>query len=413
MATATVSQTRLPQISRIQSVALVVGLLGLAGVVAGFFVDSEQFLKSYLFGFYAMVGLPIGCLGALLVQHLTGGVWGVTTRRMLEAGVITWPIVGLLFIPIIAGAFNLFGHEHYLYKWADPAYVTEGGAKFDPIIYHKVPWLSPVWFTGRAIIYFVVFSGIAIMLRNWSLAQDRNKAQAKELAAKMRMLSGFGVLMLVLGVTFASFDWTMSLDPHWFSTMYGAHFLVSSVLMTLAFLIMMITQLKQAELLRDYGTTKPVHDLGKLMFAFTILWTYMSFGQYVIIWSGDIAEFTPWFIERTQGGWQFFVIALMGLAFFAPFFVLLSRRNKRNLNVLAGVAAFVFLMRFIDLMWVVLPYFHEQVFEISWMDFAAPIGMFGIWIALFTWNLQKAPILPVNDPNMEALAFTTHHGGHH
>ena len=403
MATISLPTTRIPQISRVQTIGLVVGVIGILLLVAGFFVDQEEFLRAYLFGFYYVMSLPIGCLGALMVYNLVSGTWGLTTRRLLEAGALTWPIMGILFIPILLGVFNVFGHEQWLYHWADPVEVAS-----DPILLHKAPWINPLFYTIRAVIYFVVFSTIAFLLRSWSLAQDRT-ADLKY-AKRMHILSGVGVPLFVIGVTFIAFDWTMSLDPHWYSTMYGAHYMVSSVLTTLAFLVIILSQLRTANGFKDFYTMRAIHDLGKLMLAFTILWTYMSFSQYVIIWSGDIAEFTPWFLTRTQNGWQYFVYALIGLSFFLPFFALVSRTNKQDVNRLASVAALIMVVRLIDVTWVVLPNFHESVAELSWIDFAAPVGLLGIWIALFTWNVQRAPIIPLNDPNMADLLMNK---GHH
>jgi hypothetical protein len=187
--------------------------------------------------------------------------------------------------------------------------------------------------------------------------------------------------------------------------------MVSSGLMTLAFLIVMITQVRQTKIFEQHVPIKPIHDIGKLMLAFTVLWTYMSFAQFVIIWSGDLAESTPWYLHRIQGGWIIAVPILMLFQFFVPFFLLLSRRNKQNLRPLATIAVLIILMRFIDLSWIVLPAFHESITEVSWMDFAAPVGLFGLWLATFAWNLQRASLLPLNDPNMEILHMNA--GGHH
>ena len=411
MATYSVPQTRTPQLGRLQLIGLVLGVLGILALAAGFFVDGEQFAKSYIFGFYFAMAFPIGCLGFLMVQHLTGGAWGVTVRRLLEAGALAMPVFGLLSIPIIAIAFNAFGFEHYIYHWADPAVVTPGGAEYDPIIAHKVPWLSPLWFAGRMVIYFVIWSAIAFFIRQWSLSQDRG-ADSVEMAKRMRMLSGIGVALFVISVTFFSFDVAMSLDPHWFSTIYGAHYMVNSGLSVLALLLLVLTQIRNTKLFHDYVPIKPIHDIGKLMLAFTILWTYMSYGQFVIIWAGDVAEFTPWYIHRIENGWLYVALALMALAFFGPFFALLGRKPKRNLNYLAIVAIVILVMRFVDVAWIVLPEFHRNIAEVSWMNFAAPLGFVGIWLAIFAFNVQRAPLLPLNDPQMEALAMASH-GGHH
>jgi hypothetical protein len=408
MATTSLAPTRVPQLSRLQMIGIGAAVIGLALLVIGYFiVGPEQFFHSYLFGFYFAMGLALGCLGFLMLQHLTGGAWGVTVRRMLEAGALAIPVMGLLFIPIILATYNVIGLPKPLYEWADPAVVTPGDPRFDPGIYHKVPWLTPNFFTARAVIYFVLWTGLALMLRSWSLDQDRTGNQAA--AKRMRMLSGIGVALFVISVTFAAFDWTMSLDPHWFSSIYGAHYMISSGLITLAFIIIMLTQVRQTAIFEANVPIKPIHDIGKLMLAFTVLWTYMSFAQYVIIWAGDVAESTPWYLHRIQGGWLILVPLLMLFQFFLPFFLLLSRRNKRSLRPLASIAALIIVMRLIDVSWIVLPAFHASITEVSWMDLAAPVGLVGIWLALFSWNLQRAALLPLNDPNMQWLNT----GGHH
>ncbi|NJN15781.1 MAG: hypothetical protein HC822_05585 [Oscillochloris sp.] len=408
MATTSIAPTRVPQLSRLQMIGIGAGAVGIVLLAIGFFIDPTQFAESYIFGFYFSMAFPIGCLGFLMLQHLTGGAWGVTARRMLEAGALAMPVMFLLSLPVIATAFNAWGLDHYIYHWADPAVVTPGGAEFDPIIAHKVPWLSPLWFTGRLLIYFALWSVLAYLLRSWSLAQDRG-AGSEAMSSRMRMLSGIGVALFVISVTFFSFDVAMSLDAHWFSTIYGAHYMVNSGLTVLAFLLLVMTQIRNTSVFHDNVPIKPIHDIGKLMLAFTILWTYMSFGQYVIIWSGDVAEFTPWYVHRTEGGWLTVAMLLMAFAFFGPFFALLGRKPKRNLNYLAIVAVVILIMRVIDMAWIILPEFHETVLGIHWLDFAAPIGVFGIWLALFAFNLQRAQLLPFNAPQMETLQS----GGHH
>lgn len=387
-------------------------VIGLALLAAGWLlVGPEQFVHSYIFAFYFTMAFPLGCLGLLLVQHLTGGAWGVMVRRMLEAGALAFPIFFLLSIPVVLAAYNTYGLEHYVYHWADPKVVTPGSPEFDPIVAHKVPWMSSYWFAGRMLIYFLVWSTLGLLLRRWSIQQD-NGADPDASAAKMRMLSGIGVALFVLTVTFFAFDVGMSLDAHWYSTMYGAHYMENSGLTVLAFLLLALTQVRRTKIFEQYVPVKPIHDLGKLLLAFTVLWTYLSFSQYVIIWAGDVAEFTPWYIKRQSGGWLWFVVLLMSLSFFTPFFLLLGRKPKRNLNYLAGVATLVLVMRFIDMMWIILPEFHETTLGAltTFTNFAAPLGTIGIFLAIWAWNMQRASLLPLNAPQMDALAAAA--GGH-
>lgn len=406
-------QTRVPQLSRLQMLGIGAAVVGLALLGLGWFVVSPlQFVESYIFAFYFTMALPLGCLGFLMIQHLTGGAWGVTVRRMLEAGAAALPIFFLLSIPVMMAAYNVYGFDQPIYHWADPALITEGSPEFDPIIAHKVPWMSPLWFSGRLVIYFLVWSTLALLLRRWSLEQDRSRDPDAS-TRKMRMLSGIGVALFVITVTFFAFDVGMSLDPHWYSTMYGAQYMGNAGLTTLAFLLLALTQVRRTQLFETYVPTKPIHDIGKLMLAFTVLWTYLSFGQYVIIWSGDIAEFTPWYIRRQEGGWIISVIVLIVFCFFTPFFMLLGRKPKRNLNYLAGVSILVLVMRFVDMFWIILPQFHETLLgaATTFTNYAAPLGTIGIFLAIWAWTMQRAPLLPLNAPQMDDLAAAA--GGHH
>ena len=411
MATTTLPQTRVPQLNRLQMLGIGAAVLGLVLLAAGFFINPVQFAESYIFGFYFAMAFPLGCLGLLMIQHLTGGAWGVTGRRIFEAGAASLPIFFILSIPVVMIAYNGFlGLEHFIYHWADPAVVTPGSDHFDPIIAHKYPWMSPPWFAGRMLIYFAVWSAIALLLRRWSIEQDRG-GDPVAAATRMRMLSGPGIALFVITVTFFAFDVGMSLDAHFYSTMYGAHYMENCGLTALSFTILALTQIRRTNIFEEHVPVKPIHDLGKLLFAFTILWTYLSFGQYVIIWAGDVAEFVPWYIKRQENGWIFVVLALMIFAFFAPFFALLSRDRKRNLNYLTVVAALIIFMRFVDVSWIILPEFHVTPVEAytAFTNYAAPLGLVGIFLAVWAWNMQRAALLPLNDPNMEALRA----GGHH
>ena len=413
MATTTFPQTRVPQLNRLQLIGLGAAVLGLALLALGFFVNREQFAKSYIFGFYFSMAFPLGCLGFLMIQHLTGGAWGVTTRRMLEAGALTMPIFFILSLPVVFIAYNQsIGLNHYVYEWSNPAVITPGSPEFVPVIAHKVPWLTPAWFAGRMLIYFTIWSTLALLLRMWSLQQDRG-GNAVAAATRMRMLSGIGIALFVISVTFFAFDVGMSLDARWYSSMYGAHYMENTGLTTLAFLVLALTQVRRTAIFEAHVPVKPIHDLGKLMLAFTILWTYLSYGQYVIIWSADLAESVPWYVRRTGNGWVFIALTLMCCSFFAPFFALLGRKPKQNLSYLSVIAVLILLMRFIDVSWIILPEFHASPLEAytTFTNYAAPLGLFGIFLSLWTFNMQRASLLPLNDANMDILRL--HAGGHH
>lgn len=389
-------------LNTLQMVALVVGVVGVALLGLGFAINPEQFFRSYLFGFLFSISVPLGCLGFMMLHHMTGGTWGLTVRRMFEAGALTLPLMALLFAPIALTLLGFFGDPGILYHWANPEVV-----RGDPILEHKTPYLNVPFFLARTAGYFLIWALLAVLLRNWSIQQDRTGNVG--LVQRMRMVSAPGIVLFVLTVSFAAFDWGMTLDPHWFSTIYGVMFLVGDGLFTLAFLIVMVGLLINREPMAGVVSTKQVHDLGKLMLAFTVLWAYVSFAQYLIIWSGNIAEFTPWYVRRTAGGWEWFTVVLILFHFLVPFFLLLSRRNKQKLSFLMGIALWMIVMRLLDLSWVILPEFHSTVANVSWMDFAAPLGLFGIWLAVFLALLKRQPLLPANDPGMVDFAF----GGHH
>lgn len=417
MATTTIPTSRLPQLSRLQSVGVGAAAIGLVALLASYFLAGpETFFHAYIFGYYFVMALPLGSLAALMIHHLMGGGWGVIVRRMLEAGALTIPIFGLLSIPIILvmfdGTARALGLSHSIYEWANPVLITPGSPEFDPIIAHKVPWLSPIWVTARLVIFFVIWSGLAWLLRSSSLEQERNPSKA--LKDRMAQISGFGIALFVVTATFFSFDISMSLDPHWFSTIYGAHYIVNSALLTLCFSILILRLVHRSPQMQEVVPTKHIHDLGKLIFAFTVLWTYMSFGQFVIIWAGDIAEFTPWYVARINGGWLYPVLFLMGFQFFFPFFILIFRNNKRNLPLLTAMAGWIIFMRFVDMAWVHLPYSNETLIGaiMNWSNFVAPLGLVGIFIALFAMNVQQVPLVATNDPEMSAIYVAKHHEHH-
>lgn len=388
-------------LSRFQTIALGVGVIGLIALGAGAAVNLEQFFKAYLYGYLFCLGVPLGSLGLMMLHHLSGGRWGIAVRRLLEASAMTMPFMALLFIPIASTFFINGGHT--LYLWANLEEVAK-----DPILTFKSPYLNVSSFLLRAAIYFTIWICLAFFLRQMSLEQDRTGNPG--LVKRMRVLSGAGLALFVLSASFAAFDWGMSLDPHWFSSMYGVLFMVGGGLTTLAVLIITLSMLLDSEQLTGLVSINELHDLGKFMFAFVIIWAYMSFGQYLIIWSGDLAESVPWYVRRTGEGWQWIAVCLIFAHFFLPFILLLSRYNKRTPRIIATIAAWIVVMRLIDITWWILPEFHVSVLNISWIDIAAPLGIGGIWFWLFIQNIKGKALLPMKDPGMEALM---HSGGHH
>lgn len=359
-------------LTRFQRMALLVGAAALVVCALGAASSPAQFFQSYLFAFLFWAGIALGCFALVMLHNLVGGGWGVAVRRLIESGTKTLPLVALLILPLLAGM-------RHLYIWARPEAVAA-----DELLQHKSPYLNVPFFVGRTVFYFAVWIVIAWLLNKWTsngVAEGRARA-----------LSGPGILLFGLTVTFASIDWVMSLEPHWFSTIYGIVFMVGQVLATLAFLIAALMLLARSRPVGDPLRPQSLHDLGNLMLAFVMLWAYVAFSQYLIIWSGNLPEELPWYVKRLRGGWGWFAGALIGFHFILPFLLLLSRQNKRRLGALAAIAGGMIVMRLVDLYWIVTPAFHGRQLHFHWMDLAAPIGVGGIWLAGFAWNLKKQPL---------------------
>jgi len=269
-----------------RSALLVAGAAGAILAIGGF-LDLEQLLRSYLVSFVFWTGIALGCLALVMLQHLTGGAWGIAIRRILEAGASVLPWMALLFLPIALGLPKL-------YLWAQPAAVAA-----DPILRHKVPYLNVPFFLARTAVYFGIWSGWALLLRRLSLEQDRT-GDAR-LSRKLQLLSGPGIVLYVLTMTFASVDWIMSLEPHWFSTIYGALLVAGQGLGAFAAAITGLLLLARVAPMREAATRKVLHDLGKLLLAFVMVWAYFSFSQFLIIWAGNLPEETPWYVRRIHG----------------------------------------------------------------------------------------------------------------
>jgi hypothetical protein len=381
------NQTQVPPVlNRLQTLALVVGGGGLVLLLIGWFLSPAQFFQAYLVGYILWTQVALGCLAILMVYTLTGGGWGYVTQRILRAGMLTLPLLAVLFLPLLLGLPTL-------YEWARPEVVAH-----DELLQHKSLYLNVPFFIVRMVIYFVVWIGLALLLNRRLLELD----QSFDLATgrRLRALSGLGLGLFGLTVTFASIDWMMSIEPHWFSTIYGFMFATGAVAAAFAFAIIALNWLMKRTSLAEIVTTLNVNDLGNFLLAGVMLWAYMTLSQYLIIWSANLAEETPWIYRRTTGGWEVVGLLLTIFHFFAPFLVLLSRMVKRRINWLVNVAGLVLLMRFVDLYWLIIPAYHES-FYLDWLIIVAPIALGGIWLAVFVWQLKKKSLLPLYDAGVE------------
>jgi hypothetical protein len=360
----------------------------LAVCIAGGLRDGGEFFRSYLVAFLFWIGITLGCLALLMMQHLTGGNWALVIRRILEAASRTLPLMAVAALPLLAGMKTI-------YSWSRPG-------QSDPIILAKHLYLNSGFFIARTIFYFACWFMLVYLLNKWSREEDAGGNAS--LWARMEGLSGGGLVLYGLTVTFASIDWVMSLEPRWYSTIYGLLFMVGQALAALAFSITVLIWLSGREPLSEAVRPSYFQDLGSFLLAFVMLWAYLEYSQFLIIWGGNLSEEIPWYIRRMQGIWGHVGLLLVLLNFALPFFLLLFRNVKRRTGSLLLVAGLVLLMRLVDMYWMVLPAFGGGDARLTWMNILLPFGMGGIWLGYFTWQLQQMPILPVHDPRMEGAA---------
>ncbi|MFY9723852.1 MAG: hypothetical protein WB579_10195 [Bryobacteraceae bacterium] len=369
----------------------ILGVAGLLLTVAGLFVVSpNQFYRSWLWSYLFVLGLAAGSLAWLMVQYLTGGAWGVMIRRPAEAAARTLPLMLLLFIPIFIGIRNLYPWSHSEIAMADE------------LIRHQRPYLNLPFFTIRALFYLGSWCFLSWFMNRWSAIEDREGGRTPR--RKMGALAGPGLIFLALTITFMATDWVLSINSHWYSTMYGLLMIAGYALSSMAFLITVMVFLAARKPMADVLTPRHLHDLGKLMFMLVMLWAYFAFSQFLIIWAGNLPEEIPWYLVRLRSGWQYIALAIVLGHFALPFALLLSRDLKRNFKLLRNIALFVLLMRVVDTYWDVAPEFRKGHFSLSWVDLSALVGLGGIWLAFFLGQLEKRPLIPLHDPYLsEAL----------
>ena len=342
-----------------------------------------NFLRSYLAAYLMWLGVPLGCLVVLMIHHIAGGRWGFSVRRVLEAATRTIGWMALLFVPVLLGMKSL-------YPWMQPT--------TDETMLHKRPYLNAPFFVVRAVVYFGVWIALAALLNRWADRLERERDP--QLAHRLRGLCGVGLGLYGLTITFAAVDWVMSLEPHWFSTIYGVMLGVGQVLTGLATTIVIAAWLMRDKTFAETAGPQQFHDLGNLLLTFVILWAYMAFSQYLIIWSGNLREEIPWYVARSRGGWQWVAVALIVFHFAVPFFFLLSRDLKRNATKLAAVAVGLLVMRQVDLWWIVTPNFFPVV-HVTWLDVTLTLVLGGLWLALFARQLRARPLVPAYDAQLD------------
>jgi hypothetical protein len=368
---------------RWERIGLVAGLIALALSVLGLAVDREQFFRSWLISYLYWLGPALGSMGILMLQYITGGRWGVALRRTLEAGMRTLPFLAICFLPVVFGM-------HELFEWTHPEAVAH-----DPLLQHKSFYLNREFFLVRAVLYFALWIAVATYLSRWSVQQDGDPSPRVE--RRLHFMSRAGLAIYALTMTFASVDWAMSLEPHWFSHIYGVIFIGGQILTAMMFAVFVATRLAEVPSVGEFVDADRFHDFGKLLLAFIMLWAYFALSQFLIIWSANLPEETPWYLARRSGGWQYLAIALVVFHFVAPFVVLLSREAKRTRSVLGTLVLGLLFMRFVDIYWLVAPSFQPDELSPHWLDATTMIAIGGLWLALFVRFLRQHPVLPLND----------------
>ncbi len=374
-----------PQLHRLQRPAMIVGGIGLLIAIGGAMIDLEQFWQSYLLAFLFWLEIGLGCLGVVMLHHLVGGRWSALIRRIMETGAMTLPLMTILFLPLLFGLTTL-------YPWLNPAHVAE-----TPLLQQKATYLNLPFFLVRAVIYFAVWLTLAGLLSRWSLAQDEGGDE--ELSRRMRRLSAAGMILYMVTATFAAYDWMMSLEPEWFSSIYGLLFIAGQALAALALAIIGLRLLAQGN---DAGEswTNQFNDLGNFLLGFVMIWAYFAFSQFLIIWSANIPEEALWYYHRSRGGWLEVGIFLIALHFVLPFFLLLSRQVKRKARLLTALAILIFVARIIDLYWLIVPAFYPDGLHLHWLDLVLLIAMGGGWLAVFVRHWARNAPIARHDPHL-------------
>lgn len=393
------------RLDALRSAAVKFAAVGLGISVAGGVIAPASFFPAYLTAFLFWTGLSVASIGLCFLHRLVGGGWAVPIRRPMEAAGSVVVLMAVLFIPILLG----LGHA---FPWA-VAEVREA----DPMVAHKVKFLNPSFFATRAAIYFVLWAVAAFLVNAWSRQQDRREDDGP--SRRLTAVAGPALVLMFLSASFASFDWGMSRDPDWYSTIYGAMSIVGMILSTLAFLVVFSIRHSAYEPIRSSLTVGRLNDLGNLLLAFTMLWAYMSFSQFLITWLGNLPEEVIWYLRRTTGVWGFVALGLIAFGFFAPFLALLQRQHKRDTAWVLPIATWILVMRVVDLSWLILPgYSKPGETPFPWLSYAwllpALAGIGGVWMVGFVSRLKSAPLVPSRDPRVieaEAHEHAHQHNG--
>ena len=388
-----------PVVKTIAQRSLIVGVVfGIVAVILAF-KNPDEFYRAYLLGFMAWLGVALGSMAILMIRHLTGGGWGVVIRRILGAAMRTVPLLAALFIPIILGIKRL-------YIWAQPLANIQDKHLREHLADITQTYLTRSGFIWRAVFYFAIWNLLSFLLSHWSKQTDR--AGAPDNTDRFKAVSGPGLILYGFTISFAAIDWVMSLDPSWISTIFGLVILIGEVLSAMCFAVIVERILFKYKPMSEMLTPDFVHDHGKWMLAFTMVWAYFNFSQWLIIWAGNLPSEITYYIRRINGGWGYVGLFVVIFHFAVPFAILLSRPFKRNIYKLVWLAAWMMLMRWVDLFWIIEPNFSKTL-NVTVADIVVPIAIGGFWLAYFFRNLGALPLLPVYDPSAIEVLQPQHH----
>ena len=388
-----------PVVKTIAQRSLMVGVVfGLVAVILAFF-RPEQFFRAYLLGFMCWLGVALGSMAILMIRHLTGGGWGMVIRRILGAAMRTVPLLTLLFIAVILGI-------HKLYIWAQPLDQVADKHLREHLEDITKTYLTTSGFVVRAIVYFAIWNLLSLLLSVWSRQTDR--AGAPDNTSRFKAVAGPGLILYAFTISFAAIDWIMSLDPSWISTIFGLVILIGEVLSAMCFAVVVERILFNYKPMSEMLRPDFVHDHGKWMLTFVMVWAYFNYSQWLIIWAGNLPSEITYYVRRLNGGWGYVGLMVVIFHFAVPFAILLSRPFKRNIRKLVWLAAWLLLMRYVDLFWIVEPNF-SRAFLLTPEDVIVPVAIGGFWLAYFFHNLGALPLLPAYDPSAVEVLGPAHH----
>lgn len=372
---------------------LAVGLVGLAAAVglalAGAGID--RLMQSWLVAFAYLLTITLGALFFVILQHLVRAGWSVVVRRLAEAMAMNLPLLAVFFLP-------LFLTLPRVYEWAQP-----GAVAHDALLRGKAAYLNPAFFLGRWVVFFALWSLLARYF--WSRSVKQDATGEVKLTVAMERFAAPAMILFAVSLNFSSFDLLMSIDPHWYSTIFGVYTFSGGAVGFLALLSVVTALLQRTGRMRGV-TDDHWHDLGKLVFAFTVFWAYIGFSQYMLTWYANLPEETIWYAARSTGGWTAVSLLLLFGHFLVPFCLLLPRFVKRSPRLLAPVAAWVLVMHYVDIYWLTMPKLSPSRVPLHPLDLACLLGLGGLWLAAVAWRLRRVSLVPGRDPRLEeSLAF--------